>query len=478
MPRKSKDAASKADPSAVALPALGWRCRPYQRKLWDYMDRGGKMAVVLWHRRAGKDLFAINWIAMATTKRPGLYWHVFPQLNQGRRIIWEGYTNEGHRFLDYFPKALRADANQHEMRLNLKTGSTYQVIGGDNVDSFRGQNPIGVVFSEYAFCDPAVYRVIRPILAANGGWAMFISTPNGANHYQQLYREAEKRPDWFAERLTIEDTGVISPKELEIDRASGVSEAEIRREYYCEWTAPMEGAYYAEAINHIEEAGQITDVPYEPALDVHTAWDIGVRDTTIILFYQIEPFTERIRIFDAYESHGEGLAHYASILKARGYSYASHNAPHDIQVREIGTGHSRLEAARQLGINFRLTPKLTVSDGIEAVRRTLPRVWIDQRRCAKLIEALKSYRKDYDKEAKVFSSKPVHDWTSHWADAMRYLAVAQHKRIPDALRVTTSVPDNYHVLAHSDRPPAVASHGFASFDPEPHTPSRRSFLWD
>jgi hypothetical protein len=447
MPRKSVKSQQSQTDQTVALPAHGWKCRPYQVNLWNYITGGGKLATVAWHRRAGKDLFAVNLIAYLTTRRQGLYWHVFPLLNQGRRVIWEGYTGDGKRFLDYLPGELRNDVNQHEMRVNLKTGSTYQIVGGDNADKLVGSNPIGVVFSEYALMDPAIFRYIRPILAENGGWALFISTPRGHNHYYTLFQAAEKNPDWFAERLTIENTKAIDIKELDNDRSSGMSENLIRQEYYCEWEAPIEGAYYADAMKRAEQDNRIADVPMDDHMDVWTAWDLGMRDTTVILFYQIEPRTKNIRIFDVYSGSGEGIPHYANKLRSKGYSFAGHIAPWDIQIREIGTGKSRIEIARQYGIKFSMAPRLGVDDGIEACRELFPQVWIDRTQCDKLIEALKTYRKEWDLDKQIYKPKPTHDWSSHWADAFRYLCTATRFKPTRASKDYTSKPDQYDTFA-------------------------------
>ena len=405
---------------------IDWKPRPYQLPLWKYMEGGGKRAVAVWHRRAGKDLSSINWCAVSALTRPGLYWHLFPTYNQGRKIAWDGMTRDGRKFLEHFPKEMWEAVNNTEMRLTLKNGSIYQVVGTDNVDRLVGANPVGVVFSEYSLQDPRAWDYIRPILAENGGWALFIYTARGRNHGYDLLNVAKKNENWFQQVLSVEDTRAIPLSAIDEERASGMPEEMIQQEFYCSFDAPLVGSYYGNAMARLLADRHLTRVPYEPLLDVHTAWDLGVGDSTSIIFYQLSG--SEIRIIDYYEMQGEGLAHYAKVLREKEYVYGEHLAPHDIQVRDFSTGKSRLEAARELGIRFRVVPNLRVDDGIEAVRNTLPKCYFDEDKCAHLIEALRQYRKDYDEKRQVFRDRPLHDWTSHPSDAMRYLALGVRQR--------------------------------------------------
>ena len=400
---------------------LNWAPRPYQFPLWKFLEDGGKRAVAVWHRRAGKDLLSVNWCAVSALTRPGLYWHLFPTYNQGRKIAWDGMTRDGRKFLEHFPKEMWEAVNNTEMRLTLKNGSIYQVVGTDNVDRLVGANPVGVVFSEYSLQDPRAWDYIRPILAENGGWALFIYTARGRNHGYDLLNMAKRNEKWFQQTLTVEDTRAISSDAVEEERQAGMPEEMIQQEFYCSFDAPLVGSYYGSAMAKLLADGRLTSLPYEPRLEVHTAWDLGVSDSTAIVFYQ--KHGQEIRIIDYYENSGEGMAHYAKIIKEKEYVYGEHLAPHDIQVRELGSGKSRLEVARELGIRFRVVPNLRIDDGIEAVRTTLPKCWFDEKKCSHLIESLRQYRKDFDEKNKVFRDRPLHDWTSHPADAFRYMCV-------------------------------------------------------
>lgn len=401
-----------------------WRPRPYQMPLWRYFERGGRHAVAVWHRRAGKDSLAVNLAAVKAHERVGTYWHLLPEARQGRKVIWDAIDRAGQRIIDQaFPPALRESTSEAEMRIRLKCGSVWQVVGSDNFNSLVGANPVGVVFSEYSIANPAARDFLRPILAENGGWQLFIYTARGRNHGADLYEMAAAHPDWFCQRLTVADTDVIPPSVLEDERRSGMSEEMIQQEYFCSFDAATPGAYYGRLLADAEADGRVGVAPHDPALPVETWWDLGIGDATAIWFAQRSG--AEVRLIDYAEASGEGLAFYARLLSERGYAYSRHVAPHDIAVRELGTGRSRLEMARELGLVFEVAPRLSLEDGISAVRAMLPRCRFDRTRCGTGLAALGQYRKDWDDARKCFRSRPRHDWTSHAADAFRMGAVAR-----------------------------------------------------
>jgi hypothetical protein len=354
-------------------------------------------------------------------------------------------TRDGRKFIEHFPKEMWEAVNNTEMRLTLKNGSIYQVVGTDNVDRLVGANPVGVVFSEYSLQDPRAWDYIRPILAENGGWALFIYTARGRNHGYDMLNMARRNERWFQQTLTVDDTRAISIEAVDEERESGMPEEMIQQEFYCSFDAPLVGSYYGTAMAKLLADGRLGSLPYEPRLEVHTAWDLGVSDSTAIVFYQ--KHGQEIRIIDYYEASGEGMAHYAKVIKERDYVYGEHLAPHDIQVRELGSGKSRLEVARELGIRFRVVPNLRIDDGIEAVRTTLPKCWFDEKKCTHLIESLRQYRKDFDEKHKVFRDKPLHDWTSHPADAFRYMCVGLRDQLDLSKRSLPRMADmEYKIL--------------------------------
>lgn len=327
----------------------------------------------------------------------------------------------GKPFLSAFPKELVASKLDQEMTLKLKNGSIYQVAGTDNIDSLVGTNPIGIVFSEYSLQDPHAFDFLRPILNENEGWAWFNFTPRGRNHGATLFDRAVKNPNWFAERLTVDDTGIIPLSAIDEDRELGMAEEIIQQEYWCSFDAPLVGAYYSKQMTAAANEGRIGLFPYDPMLPVQTAWDLGIDDSTAIWFYQVYP--DAIKIIDFYENSGEGLLHYIKELDKKPYAYGDHWAPHDIEVREMSTGRSRREFAIQHGLRFRVCPKMDVADGIEAVRGLLPTCYFNNTEPMEMgIEAMKQYQKEWDDKRKVYGSRPLHDWTSHAADAFRVLA--------------------------------------------------------
>lgn len=413
----------------LELPAQGWVPRSYQLPLLKYMmpERRGLRAVYAWPRRAGKDLTSINVFAMKSLQRKGLYVYIGPYQNQIRRILWNGRDGGGKRFIDYIPRELVERKLEQDMMLELKTGQTIQLMGADDPDRLVGINPVGVCFSEYSLCDPQAWRLIQPILVENGGWAMFNGTPRGKNHFYAKLREAERDPLHFSSHLTVKQTKHITPEELRAARNELNNEATFQSEYMCSFETPVEGSYYGDILTKLYDNGQILkQAAPEPQLPVHTAWDLGVDDCTSIWFFQT--FRQEVRVLHYHEDSGEGLPHYASYvnkwLTQHGLTNGENYGPWDINVREWGTGVSRMETARSLGLDFKPVQKLSVMDGIEAVRNTLPKCWFNEAGCEMGIERLKGYHKEFDSAKGTFKKQPVHDLNSHGADSFRTLAVA------------------------------------------------------
>lgn len=410
--------------------------RGYQRPVWEAMfaDPPVKRAVLVWHRRAGKDLTALHITVAKAFERVGVYFMVYPTYSQGKKILWDGITSEGKPFMDAIPQALRVNTNATEMKVRLVNGSLIQLVGVDSADSIVGTNPVGVVFSEYSLMAPTAWDLIRPILAENKGWAMFIYTPRGRSHGYTLF-EAARRQGWFTQLLTVDETKrddgspVVSAEAVEDERASGMDESLVLQEFYCSFDAAISGAYYASQLRVAYDQERICRLPIDPALDVDTYWDLGIGDSTAIVFVQV--LANEVRIIDYYENSGEGLTHYVQYLKdwreKHDVRFGLHWAPHDIEVRELTTGKSRKEAARAMGIKFYTAPKLPIDEGIDMTRRLWPRCWFDADRCDKLLIALAEYRKEWDDRTMTFRDRPLHNWASHAADAFRLLGVALRK---------------------------------------------------
>lgn len=433
----------------ITLPN-NWIPRHYQRPVFDAFRSGIRRAALLWSRRIGKDDFALHYTATQVMQRVGNYWHMLPQSNQSRKAIWDAVNpHTGKKRIDEaFPPEIRANKREQDMSIHFINGSTWQLVGSDSFDALLGSPPVGLVFSEYATADPRAWAMLRPIVSENNGTAMFVSTPRGKNHFYKLCKMAQEDPLWFFSRVTALESGVFTEEMLAQERKELVNEygpeegiALFNQEYNCDFSQPISGAYYAGIIDQLETDGHILNIPYDPALPVTTSWDLGIGDATAIIFFQ--HFHTEIRVIDYLEASGEGLPYYARALKDRGYLYDQHIMPHDIRVRELGTGKSRYEQAQTLGIRpITIARNLPVDDGINTVRTTLPRMYFDEKKCAPLLDALRSYRKEYDEVGKCYKNRPVHDFSSHGADSLRYYCVGY--RQPAKIKTVSEILAEQH----------------------------------
>lgn len=410
-----------------------FRPRGYQMPLIEAFEKNKdkKRFVIVWPRRAGKDITVLNLFIRAALKKVGVYYYIFPEYAHAKRAIWDSITNDGRRFLDFIPKELVVSSNSQEMKIWLTNGSLIQFAGSNKFDALRGTNPQGIVFSEYGWHDPKAYEVFSPVLRANHGFAVFVSTPNGHNHFYNLFKYAQDAGDdsWFYQFMTIDDTQHMTQEDIDQERREGIlSEDMIQQEYYCSFDRGVEGSYYSKYLQQMRLAERICEVPYDPGLPVVTAWDIGVGDYTSIIFAQYDRNT--IKIIDHYQNHRQGLEHYVQVLRSKPYIYSKHIAPHDMNNMEFATGQTRIEKARELGIDFIFAPgrkeKIGLQDGIERVRTMLPRTYIDTKNCDWVIKTLDNYHMQYDNKHKVYLPQPAKSEWNHCADALRYLAVSLH----------------------------------------------------
>ena len=416
--------------SRIRLPANGWQPRPYQRGAWDYLENGGKLALIFAHRRWGKDELALHRTAISAFQKPATYWHMLPEASQARKAIWEAINpHSGIRRIDEaFPHEIRETTREQEMFIKFKSGATWQVVGSDNYNSLVGSPPYGVVFSEWALANPAAYAYLAPILLENGGWAMFITTPRGENHAFDMIQSV-RDDGGYVEISDVTMTDVFTEEGLakEQRRLIGLygedaGKALYRQEYMCDFSAAVLGSYWAREIEEADRAGRIRRVDVDPSLPVHTAWDLGVGDDTVIWFWQAAG--REIRLVDYYASHGHGIEHYASVIREKGYRPGDDFVPHDAKVRELGTGRTRIETMIRAGLRPRLVAAHGLDDGINAARQTIPRCWFDAEKCKPGVAALKAYRRHWDEKLRAFRDAPVHDWASHPSDAFRYLSMA------------------------------------------------------
>jgi len=418
-------------PPDVLLP-FNFKPRPYQIPILRALDRGATRAVAVWHRRSGKEKTFINYTAKKTAERVGAYFYLFPTYAQARKAVWDGRDGSGFKFMDHFPPGWVSNRHETELRVECRNGSVFQLIGSDNIDAIMSTNPVGVVFAEYSLQDPRAWDYIRPILTENGGWAAFDFTPRGKNHGHKLYEmaarlQAEGDPRWFAEKLTVDDTHVLTPEQIDAERRDGMDEELIQQEYYCSFEGVAQGSVFGKQVEVAEREGRICGVPWQPEFPVSTWWDIGTGDPTAIWFTQ--DVGREIHVIDYYENSGigVGIEHYVRHLQTLPYVWGTHNGPHDLEAHQFAAnGKSAREVAAGLGVQFNVVAKLDRQDGINAARSLMQRCYFDRVKTERGRLALVSYHYTWDQKRKAFSTAPYHDWSSNGADAFRYLGVG-HK---------------------------------------------------
>ena len=371
----------------------------------------------------------MHWTAVAAFQRVGTYWYLLPMASQARKAIWNAINpHTGKKRIDEaFPEAIRKRKNDQEMYIEFVNGSTWQVVGSDNFNSLVGSPPIGLVYSEWAVSNPAAKAYLRPILAENGGWQIFNTTPRGKNHAYRTLQGARNDENAFAQVLTARDTGVLSDEQLThllaeyiTDYGETLGTAYFEQEFLCSFETPVMGAVYAKELR--EAADRIRAVPYDPTKPVHIFWDLGRADKTAIWFCQLAPF--EYRVIDYMEGTGKHIGEYIVDLQAKRYVYGDCWLPHDANNELLAAERTVSQQLRAAGFKTRTVPKTSIDTRIEAARLVLPLCYFDERRTEPGMDALRNYRYRVDEDTKHFSNEPLHDWASHAADAFSYMAVA------------------------------------------------------
>lgn len=372
------------------------------------------------HRRAGKTVatvFDLLTCALATSKQNGRYAYIAPYYAQAKAVAWD--------YLKRFSQGVATRIMESELAVDLPNGSRVRLFGADNPDALRGIYLDGAVLDEYGDQRPTVWgEIIRPLLADRKGWATFIGTPRGRNHFYEIREQARTQDEWLYLELKASETGALDADELE-DARKSMTDAQYRQEFLCAFDVPALGAIYASEYQAARDERRIGNVPYDPLLPVSTHWDLGIGDATAIWFAQ--RVGAEIRVIDYYEARSQPLNHYVSVLAAKPYTYAEDWLPHDAQARELTSGKSAQEVLTALGRRVKITPKLSLEDGINAARMAWPRCWFDETKTARGLECLQNYRREINDKLGEPRATPVHDWASHGADAFRYLAVSIDK---------------------------------------------------
>ncbi len=393
---------------------IPYKPRAPQLAIHDLMDKH-RFGVVVAHRRMGKTVSAINHLikdAVLNTKENPRYAYIAPTYGQAKRVAWD--------YLCKYARPLGGTENISELRVDFM-GRRIQLYGSDNPDSLRGQYFDGVILDEIGDQNPKIWtEILRPALADRMGWCLFIGTPKGQNHFKDLRDRAEDTPEWGLLEFKASETKLVPESELKAARAE-MGEDKYQQEFECSFHAAVEGSYYGKLMNDLEEKGRMVEVTRDDLCQTFTAWDLGMGDSTSIWVAQVTG--QEVRVMDYVENHGQGLDWYVNWIRDNGWANASNKLPHDVSVRELGTGKSRLEMLQNAGLNVDVLPRLSVDDGIQAVRRLLPKCWFNMPRVRQGVDCLRNYRREFDEKRNVYYEKPLHDWASHGSDAFRYLAI-------------------------------------------------------
>jgi hypothetical protein len=388
----------------------------------DFHDRKERWAVIVAHRRCGKTVACINDLivkALLENKKHAQYAYIAPFYSQAKSVAW--------RYLERFAEPVMTKANQSELWVELINGARIRLFGADNPDALRGNFLDGVVMDEMADMKPSVWgEIIRPLLADRLGWATFIGTPKGHNAFYDIYNEATKKPNWYVKVLRADQTHLLAQSELD-DAKATMSDNQYEQEFLCSFEAAIVGAFYGQEMRRITDLERITTVDYDPMFPCHTAWDLGFNDSTSIWWFQV--VYGEIRVLDHHSSNGQAIPFYTMLLDQKedefGYKYGYHYLPHDARAKTLASGGKSIieQISAKIDIkHLKIVPNLSLQDGIQASRLALTRTWFDNR-CEEGIECLRQYQREWDDDKKVFRDRPKHDWTSHSADAFRYLSI-------------------------------------------------------
>ena len=393
---------------------IPYKPREHQLKVHELLE-GKRFAVVVAHRRFGKTVAALNHLireAVLNEKETPRYAYIAPTYGQAKRVAWD--------YLVKYTTPLGGTNNISELRVDF-WGRRIQLYGSDNPDSLRGQFFDGVIIDEVGDQNPKIWTdIVRPALTDRKGWCLFIGTPKGHNHFKELRDRAKTEDGWGLLEFKASETGVVDDTELKAAK-NEMGEDKYRQEFECSFDAAVEGSYFGQILNELEDKKHMQEIPREELSRTFTAWDLGMGDSTSIWVAQL--VGTEVRLLDYYENHGVGLDHYVKWIKDNDYAKAEHILPHDVRVRELGTGKSRMEMLEESGLEVKIAPRMGLDDGIQAVRRLLPRCWFNVPQVQIGLNCLRNYRRDYDEKRKIFYERPLHDWSSHGSDSFRYLAL-------------------------------------------------------
>jgi len=379
-----------------------------------YLNRSERWACIVAHRRAGKTVCCIMDLIRRAIEHKGReprFAYVAPTYTQAKDVAWS-YLKE------YTAAIPGIEKSESELSVTFPhNGARIRLYGAENYDRIRGLYLDGVIIDEAGDIDPRAWpEVIRPALSDRRGWATFIGTPKGRNAFHDIHRLADQEPDWYSAKLTASTTGLIAADELR-DARRTMTEEQYAQEYECSFDAAVKGAYYGKDVAEAESSNRVGSVPYDKAADVFACWDLGIGDSMALWFGQI--VGKEWHWIGYYENSGFGLDHYVDYVKGLPFPVHKHYLPHDGDARELQTGKSRRQFLEGRGFRCTVVPQHAVDDGINAVRQRFNRMWFDKVECKRGIDCLRMYRSEFDEKHQTLKPRPLHDWASHGADAIR-----------------------------------------------------------
>jgi phage terminase large subunit len=388
-----------------------------------FHNRKARFATLVCHRRAGKTVAAVNDLIIGALEcplqRPQLA-YIAPNYQQAKRIAWE--------YLKEYAQPLLQQVHESELRVTLRNEAKIYLLGAEKADSLRGIYLDGAILDEYAQIRPsAVGQVILPCLSDRNGWLVATGTPRGKNHFYDAYNRSMADPLQFAMLLKASTSGIIPAAELALLR-SQMDASDYDQEFECSWTASLKGAIYGNEMELAEAEGRVREFALDPNLPVDVICDLGYTDDTVLVFFQ--KWRNQVLVHEVYSNNETEWDVYLDEMESRDVREVY--LPHDARAKNLQTGRSIVEQTIRRGYRPRLVPDHKLRDGISATRKLLPYVYWNQPLCSGAIEAMKSYRREWDDKLSCFRDRPVHDWSSHIADAIRYLGVTFSQLIADA----------------------------------------------
>jgi len=382
----------------------------------EYHRRSQRFALTVAHRRCGKTVAEVNEGGRRVLMNPREFpppqvAFISPTFGQSKRNAWP-YARH------YFSHIPGIKFSEAELIVTFPNKGKYYFAGSDNPDALRGLYLDHASLDEYGDQDPRVWgEVVRPALSDYGGTATFIGSARGRNHFFELMQQHQDDDDWLIRILKASETGLISDEELAL-AASAMTAEEYAQEYECSFDAAIKGAYYGKLVERAEDEGRIGHIVYyDEAVPVYSCWDLGIGDHTAIWTFQV--VGPEFHWLSYYENTGQNLGHYVDYLDTLPYKIVEDFLPHDSEARELQTGLSRTQFLQNRKRNVTVVPRHGVDDGIAAVRKQFNTFYFNKEFTRHGVDCIRMYRTEFNEKKKIGARKPLHDWSSHAADAMR-----------------------------------------------------------